>query len=133
MYAIRSYYVQVLNQLSPIVIVDESHNAQSDLSVEMLKNLNPSFVLDLTATPKDNSNIISYVDAKELVITSYSIHYTKLYEVNLYPFDYDGLVMLGWTNFQLKKIREANVLFYKALLNKPNGSSALEGIRLIEQ
>ncbi len=53
--------------------------------------------------------------------------------VNLYPFDYDGLVMLGWTNFQLKKIREANVLFYKALLNKPNGSSALEGIRLIEQ
>ena len=58
--------IQVLNQLSPIVIVDESHNAQSDLSVEMLKNLNPSFVLDLTATPKSNSNIISYTDAREL-------------------------------------------------------------------
>ncbi len=58
--------IQVLNQLSPVVIVDESHNAQSDLSVEMLNNLNPSFVLDLTATPKDNSNIIAYVDAKEL-------------------------------------------------------------------
>lgn len=58
--------IQVLNQLSPVVIVDESHNAQSDLSVEMLNNLNPSFVLDLTATPKENSNIISYVDAREL-------------------------------------------------------------------
>ncbi|AHF09274.1 MULTISPECIES: DEAD/DEAH box helicase family protein [Dehalobacter] len=58
--------IQVLNQLSPVVIVDESHNAQSDLSVEMLNNLNPSFVLDLTATPKSNSNIISYVDAREL-------------------------------------------------------------------
>lgn len=58
--------IQVLNQLSPVVIVDESHNAQSDLSVEMLNNLNPSFVLDLTATPKTNSNIISYVDAREL-------------------------------------------------------------------
>lgn len=58
--------IQVLNQLSPVVIVDESHNAQSDLSVEMLHNLNPSFVLDLTATPKSNSNIISYVDAREL-------------------------------------------------------------------
>lgn len=58
--------IQVLNQLSPVVIVDESHNAQSDLSVEMLNNLNPSFVLDLTATPKDNSNIISFVDAREL-------------------------------------------------------------------
>lgn len=62
----ESALIQVLNQLSPVVIVDESHNAQSDLSVEMLKNLNPSFVLDLTATPKSNSNIISIVDAREL-------------------------------------------------------------------
>ncbi len=58
--------IQVINQMSPVVIVDESHNAQSELSVEMLKNLNPSFVLDLTATPKRNSNIISIVDAREL-------------------------------------------------------------------
>lgn len=48
-------------RLSPVVIVDESHNAQSDLSIEMLNNLNPSFILDLTATPKANSNIISFV------------------------------------------------------------------------
>jgi type III restriction enzyme len=58
--------IQVLNQISPVIVVDESHNAQSELSVEMLNNLNPSFVLDLTATPKSNSNIISYVDAREL-------------------------------------------------------------------
>lgn len=38
----------------------------SALSTEMLNNLNPSFVLDLTATPRHNSNIISYVDAREL-------------------------------------------------------------------
>jgi len=58
--------IQVLRQLNPVVIVDESHNAESDLSVEMLERLNPAFILDLTATPKDNSNIISYVDAREL-------------------------------------------------------------------
>ncbi|SHK42588.1 type III restriction enzyme [Hathewaya proteolytica DSM 3090] len=58
--------IQVLRQLSPVTVVDESHNARSDLSVEMLNNLNPSFVLDLTATPRDNSNILSYVDAREL-------------------------------------------------------------------
>lgn len=56
----------MLRHLSPVVVVDESHNAGSDLSVEMLNNLNPSFVLDLTATPRKNSNIISYVDAREL-------------------------------------------------------------------
>ena len=58
--------IQVLRHQEPVVIVDESHNAGSDLSVEMLNNLNPSFVLDLTATPRQNSNIISYVDAREL-------------------------------------------------------------------
>lgn len=55
--------INVIRSLNPIVIVDESHNAESDLSVEMLNNLNPSLVLDLTATPKSNSNIISYVNA----------------------------------------------------------------------
>lgn len=58
--------IQVLRHLEPVVIVDESHNAGSDLSTEMLNNLNPSFILDLTATPRKNSNIISYVDAREL-------------------------------------------------------------------
>ncbi len=58
--------IQTLRHLAPVVIVDESHNAGSDLSVEMINNLNPTFVLDLTATPRKNSNIISYVDAREL-------------------------------------------------------------------
>lgn len=58
--------IQVFNQLSPVVIVDESHHTAGELSVEMLKNLNPSFILDLTATPRANSNIISYVDAAQL-------------------------------------------------------------------
>ena len=58
--------IQVINQLSPLVIVDESHHARSELSIEMLANFNPCFVLDLTATPKKESNIISYVDAVQL-------------------------------------------------------------------
>ncbi len=58
--------INVIRSLSPVVVVDESHNAESDLSVEMLNNLNPSLVLDLTATPKENSNIISFVNAMAL-------------------------------------------------------------------
>ena len=50
---------QIINQLNPLVIVDESHHARSDLSLEMLENFNPCFVLDLTATPKKESNIAS--------------------------------------------------------------------------
>lgn len=57
---------QIINQLNPLVIVDESHHARSNLSLEMLENFNPCFVLDLTATPQKKSNIISYVDAVQL-------------------------------------------------------------------
>lgn len=57
---------QVINQLNPVVVVDESHHTTSELSHEMLKNFNPSFILDLTATPRHESNIISYVDALTL-------------------------------------------------------------------
>lgn len=58
--------IQVIRKLNPVVIVDESHHATSKLSKEMLQNFNPSFVLDLTATPKNGSNIISFVDTRQL-------------------------------------------------------------------
>ncbi len=56
----------VIKYLNPLVVVDESHNAESNLSVDMLKEINPCFILDLTATPRNNSNIISFIDALEL-------------------------------------------------------------------
>lgn len=61
-----SALINVIRTLKPLVVVDESHNAETPLSVEMLQNLNPHFIFDLTATPRNNSNIISYVDAMAL-------------------------------------------------------------------
>lgn len=57
-------------------------------------------------------------------------HFDKL--INLYPFDYDILIMSGWTYYYLNKPREAKVLFNKALLNRPNDASATEGMSLIK-
>ncbi|HEY9113301.1 MAG TPA: tetratricopeptide repeat protein [Bacteroidales bacterium] len=51
---------------------------------------------------------------------------------NLYPFDYDSVIMYAWTNFKMQNLREAKVLFQKALLIRPNDSSALEGLGLIK-
>lgn len=53
--------------------------------------------------------------------------------VNLYPFDYDALSMLGWSYFKLNNFREAKVLFQKALLHTPGGTSAMEGLDLLNQ
>ena len=58
--------MKVMQYLNPLVIVDESHNAETPLSVEMLKEFNPCFIVDLTATPREKSNIISFIDALEL-------------------------------------------------------------------
>lgn len=52
--------------------------------------------------------------------------------VNHYPFDYDGVIILAWTNFKLGKFREAQVLFNKALLIHPDDESAQEGLSLVK-
>ena len=59
----------------------------------------------------------------------------KLFEqiVDLYPFDYDGLLMYAWCNLKLGKKKDAKLLFQKVLLNKPNDASAKEGLVLVTQ
>ena len=52
--------------------------------------------------------------------------------VNLYPFSYDGLLMYAWTNYQLGKTREAQVLFNKVLMLSPDDKSATLGLSLIK-
>ena len=59
--------LQVIAQLNPVMVIDESHNFESsELRIDLKKEINPSFIFNLTATPKENSNIISFVDAMQL-------------------------------------------------------------------
>lgn len=51
---------------NPLTIVDEGHNVQTLLSFEMLRLLNPSFILEFTATPRSESNVLVKVQANEL-------------------------------------------------------------------
>ena len=64
--AAENSLINTIRSYKPIVIVDESHHATTNLSVEMLQNFNPSFILELTATPKQTSNVICYVPARQL-------------------------------------------------------------------
>lgn len=59
-------FIQVLSYLNPVVIIDESHNFEAPLRVEVQNAINPRFILELTATPRKKSNIISFVDAIKL-------------------------------------------------------------------
>ncbi len=50
----------------PLMIVDEAHNAVTGLTREMQTRVNPSAIVEFTATPRTNSNILYSVTANEL-------------------------------------------------------------------
>ena len=52
--------------------------------------------------------------------------------VNLYPFDFDSVILLAWINLKVEDYRKAKVLFNKSLLIYPGNESALEGLSLIQ-
>lgn len=58
----------------------------------------------------------------------------RLFEkvVNLYPLDYDSVIMLAWTKLNLGKMAEARLLFQHALTLRKNDESALQGLKLIK-
>lgn len=51
---------------NPLVIIDEGHKTTTKLSIDFLKDLNPSFIIEYSATPRDNSNILVDVHASQL-------------------------------------------------------------------
>lgn len=50
----------------PLVIVDEAHNNTSPLSFEVLQRVNAACVVEFTATPAADSNVLHNVSASEL-------------------------------------------------------------------
>lgn len=61
----------LLRLYRPIIIMDEAHNARTQLSFETLARFEPSFILELTATPVQHpqpnpSNVLISVSAAEL-------------------------------------------------------------------
>ena len=58
--------MNVIRMSNPIIIADEGHHVKTDLSTDMFKEMNPEFVVEYTATPMPESNILVNVTAGEL-------------------------------------------------------------------
>lgn len=56
----------VVRMENPLVVVDEGHKTKTQLSIDFLKELNPSFIIEYTATPRGGSNILVDISASEL-------------------------------------------------------------------
>lgn len=64
--AVKFSFANLLHLNRPAMIVDEAHNVVTGLSDVMRARLNPSCVIEFTATPAGRSNILFYATAAEL-------------------------------------------------------------------
>jgi len=92
---------------NPLLIVDEGHNVQTELSFDMIKGLNPSFVLEFTATPKGQSNVLVNISAKEL--KKEKMIKMPIYLANKTPWQetiYEGIAKLKELDKAVKKNKD---------------------------
>ena len=63
---VKRSFANLLAYYRPVVIMDEAHNAQSDLSYEVFARIRPACVIEWTATPAKDQNVLFHVSAQEL-------------------------------------------------------------------
>ena len=56
----------VIKLSNPLIVIDEGHKTKTKLSIEFIKDLNPSFIIEYTATPRPESNILVEIYPSEL-------------------------------------------------------------------
>lgn len=56
----------VIRLHKPLIVVDEGHRTKTKLSIDFLKDLNPSFIIEYTATPRPESNVLVEIHSSEL-------------------------------------------------------------------
>ena len=63
---IKTSLGNTLRVLKPLVIIDEGHRAYGDNARATIRGFNPSFVLELSATPPPSSNELVKISGREL-------------------------------------------------------------------
>src|SRR5690606_36401510 len=63
---VKASFANLLAWHRPIVIMDEAHGAQSKLSLTLLERIRPACVVEWTATPLAEQNVLYHVSAQEL-------------------------------------------------------------------
>jgi superfamily II DNA or RNA helicase len=56
----------VIRLSNPLIVIDEGHRTKTQLSIEFLRDLNPSFIIEYTATPRPESNVLVEIHSSEL-------------------------------------------------------------------
>lgn len=112
----------VLRILRPIIIIDEGHKAYSETARKTIRNFNPSIVVELSATPPSNSNIL--VD-----IGGQALNREEMIKLDLHI---TNKTSLDWKDVMLASVEKRNFLEQAAREYKANTGEYIRPICLIQ-
>jgi type III restriction enzyme len=111
-----------LRLLNPVIILDESHKAQRQIPTEMLEDLNPSIIVELSATPSEKSN-------KLVDITGIELNREEMIKFDLHIFN---KASLDWRETLLETHNHLEMLKNKSREYHANTGKYIRPICLIQ-
>lgn len=108
--------------LKPIMIIDEGHKSYTELARETIKTFNPSFVLELSATPYNAANILVSITGQEL-------NREEMIKLDL---NMNWLASEDWKDTLLESHRQVQELTQQAQEYHANGGAYIRPICLIQ-
>ncbi len=108
------------------IILPKTANAKWNEIIDIYKQI-------LTISPNNTLACyhLGYIYYNQKKYGLANVQFEKI--INLYPFDYDALLMYGWSNLQLGKFKKAKIIFNKVLMLSPHDKSAIDGLFIINK
>lgn len=119
---IKTSLGNTLKVLRPLVVIDEGHRAYGELARNTVRNFNPSFILELSATPPPNSNELVKITGREL-------HEEEMIKLDIHL---TNKTSLDWQDTLLASYEKRNELEKKAKEYEGNTGEYIRPICLIQ-
>ena len=119
---IKTSLGNTLKLLKPLVVIDEGHRAYGEQARNTVNNFNPSFILELSATPPPNSNELVKITGREL-------HEEEMIKLDIHL---TNKTSLDWRDTMLASYEKRNELEKKAKEYEGNTGEYIRPICLIQ-
>jgi len=119
---IKTSLGNTLRLLKPLVIIDEGHKAYSEGARSTINNFNPSFILELSATPPPASNELVRITGREL-------HEEEMIKLDIHLINKTSL---KWHDTMLASLEKLNELDQQAKIYQANTGNYIRPACLIQ-
>jgi type III restriction enzyme len=119
---IKTSLGNTLKALKPLVVIDEGHRAYGENARNTVRNFNPSFILELSATPPEGSNELVKITGREL-------HEEEMIKLDIHL---TNKTSLDWKDTMLASFEKQNQLEKLAKEYEENTGEYIRPICLIQ-